>query len=214
MTLFDPDPSESRDLLGDPSSSAIFIPAFLDASEATLLQDSLTKSVRWSRPSISFYGKTSLLPREVAWIADGGRTYGYSGVSSNPQPWPDCLADVRSKISDEAGRVFNSVLLNRYRNGDDTVSWHSDDERELGPNPTIASLSLGASRKFRLRHKSSRQTIDIVLVHGSLLVMSGRCQTDWEHQIPREKTVQNERLNLTFRWVYTHEEVRQNFTPR
>jgi alkylated DNA repair dioxygenase AlkB len=203
MTLFDPPADEPRELLGDPLSSAEYFPDFLPRSEAEALLAGLVAQLTWSRPTISFYGRTSLIPREVSWIAEDGLTYGYSGISTNPQRWPTILSPIRKQVEERSRTVFNSVLVNRYRDGNDTVGWHSDNERELGSCPVIASLSLGATRRFCFRNRVTKKTVDVNLESGSLVIMSGRCQLDWEHRIPRDKSVLGERLNLTFRTVFS-----------
>jgi len=202
MTLFDPPADEPRELLGDPHSSAEYVPNFLSGSEAEALLAGLVARLTWSRPTISFYGRSSLIPREVSWIAEDGLTYGYSGISTNPQQWPTILYPIRRQVEERSETKFNSFLVNRYRNGNDTVGWHSDNERELGTYPVIASLSLGATRRFCFRNRMTKKTVDIDLQSGSLVIMSGRCQIDWEHRIPRDKSVLGERLNLTFRTIF------------
>jgi alkylated DNA repair dioxygenase AlkB len=192
---------DPQGLLPPGKSSAIYLPSFLDDDEATIIFEKLNSETQWLQPDIKMFGKKSKLPREVSWVADAENTYRYSGITSTPQPWTQLLEQLRLRISEAAGTAFNSVLLNRYRDGNDTVAWHSDDEPELGFMPTIASLSLGADRRFQLRSKETRETIEKRLAHGSLLIMSGDCQKDWIHQIPRERRVLSPRINLTFRQV-------------
>ena len=200
LTLFgDTGPTE---LLGDHGAQAIYVADFLDTDSADAYFTHLNSATRWDRPQIQMYGKTSVLPREVAWIADPGVAYSYSGVSSPPQRWPIHLHDLRVQVEEQSGANFNSVLINRYRDGHDKVAWHAGDEPELGLEPTIASVSLGAERRFQLRHKETRQTVEVRLGHGSLLIMSGTCQRDWIHQVPREARVMESRINLTFRWIH------------
>jgi len=199
LALFDPEGPTS--LLPDGDARATYIPQFVDEGADELMHQ-LEVSLRWDRPEIHMFGKTTPLPREVAWVADEGVRYRYSGVSSDVQPWTEPLEALRTRIEEETGTRFNSVLVNRYRNGRDGVAWHADDEPELGPLPTIASVSLGAERRFQLRHKETRQTVEVRLGHGSLLIMSGTCQRDWIHQVPREARVMESRINLTFRWIH------------
>jgi alkylated DNA repair dioxygenase AlkB len=137
----------------------------------------------------------------TAWFGDGGEPYTYSGLTLKPHPWSSDLMDLKSQCDDKGGVRFNSMLANLYRDGKDSVSWHSDDEPELGRNPTIASISLGAERRFDLRHKKTGETIKEILPSGSLVIMSGECQHHWIHQIAKTKKVTDPRINLTFRVI-------------
>ena len=135
-------------------------------------------------------------------MGDPGTTYTYSGLRLDPDPWSPPVLELRAVASEAAGCEFNSVLLNRYRSGRDALAWHADDEPELGPEPTIASVSLGASRRFRLRRRDDHATsIGLDLPGGSVLVMAGATQRDWEHCVPRTARPVGERLNLTFRRI-------------
>ncbi|MEI8007520.1 MAG: alpha-ketoglutarate-dependent dioxygenase AlkB [Bacteroidota bacterium] len=177
---------------------------FLSPSEAILLIQKLKTSIEWRQESIKMYGKVYPIPRQTAWYGEDGRNYAYSGIMCNPSPWTHELLELKNRIEallplDQ----FNSVLLNRYRNGNDKVSWHSDDEKELGINPTIASISLGATRRFDLRHKTDKsKTFKLNLSSGSLLIMKGELQHFWEHQVPQQKLIVDERINLTFRRIH------------
>jgi alkylated DNA repair dioxygenase AlkB len=142
------------------------------------------------------------MPRLTAWYADPGAAYTYSGLRNDPLPWTPELAELRDAVAARLDHRFNSVLLNRYRSGDDGVSWHSDDERELGGEPLIASLSFGATRRFLLRDRSTRKlAASLPLEHGSLLVMRGRSQRDFQHCVPKDPRATGERINLTFRTI-------------
>jgi alkylated DNA repair dioxygenase AlkB len=152
---------------------------------------------------ITLYGRTTQLPRSVAWIANDELNYGYSGISTEPIPWPTFLIPTRRAIEARTGCPFNSVLVNRYQDGNETVGWHSDDEPELGPSPTVASLSLGATRRFLMRNVVARTRYEWRLGHGDLIVMSGSCQDEFEHSVPRAKRVTEPRINLTFRRVFS-----------
>lgn len=186
------------DLISEVESRVTYWPEFLSTDEADQILD-LTEELHWERPVITMFGRTTPIPRDVVWVSEG-QTYSYSnGVNTRPQPWPAWLSDLRIRITTHTHHEFNSCLLNRYRNGLDSVAWHADDEPELGECPVIASVSLGAQRRFRLRNKVSRQTVEIRPEHGSLIVMSGYCQRLWEHTVPREKRVLEPRVNLTFR---------------
>jgi alkylated DNA repair dioxygenase AlkB len=176
---------------------------FLSFSEANLLLQKLKKSIDWRQESIKMYGKVYPVPRETAWYGEEGNNYTYSGIMCNPSPWTPELLELKTQIEVLVpGEKFNSVLLNKYRDGNDKVSWHSDDEKELGVNPTIVSLSLGATRRFDLRHKTDKsKTFKLNLSSGSLLIMKGELQHFWEHQIPQQKLILDERINLTFRKI-------------
>jgi len=173
---------------------------FLPEKVSTALLGHLIATVPWRQDQIRVYGKTHDLPRLQQWYGDSGTTYTWSGIKMDPLPWSPELEDVRTKIEALTGWRANSVLLNYYRNGKDTVGWHADDEPELGTDPTIVSLSLGADRDFLLRPKGDRsgEKIKISLEDGSLLVMSGETQTNWEHCLPR-RSFAGERVNATFR---------------
>jgi alkylated DNA repair dioxygenase AlkB len=139
----------------------------------------------------------------TAWYADTGLTYTYSGVTHAAIPWTPALAEVRRRVEEASGAPFNSVLLNYYRDGADSMGYHADDEEELGVNPVIASISLGAVRQFFLKHPKSGEKLKYDLAHGSLLVMGGTCQHHWVHAVPKAKTALGERINLTFRKILT-----------
>jgi alkylated DNA repair dioxygenase AlkB len=197
--------SEVEDLLGgSPSgsgSSAILYRAALTPDQSQNLFQRLNDEVEWEQQEITVYGKTHLQPRLVAWYGDAGSTYTYSGLTLQPRPWFDPILQIKAICESLADVTFNSVLLNLYRDGEDTVGWHSDDEPALGQNPVIASVSLGAVRRFDLRHQTTKETVKTPLPSGSVLLMSGRLQTDWSHQIPRTKRVDAPRINLTFRRI-------------
>jgi alkylated DNA repair dioxygenase AlkB len=180
-----------------------FAPAWLPPTEADARFAGLRASVLWSQGTITMFGRSLLEPRLTAWF--GEADYTYSGRTVHAAPWTPDLADLRDRVSRAAGASFNAVLLNRYRDGNDSMGMHSDDEPELGSNPTIASVSLGASRRFVLspKTKSARRggTYELELGHGSLLVMSGECQHRYRHGVPKEPGRQGERINLTFRLI-------------
>ena len=153
----------------------------------------------WRAESVVVYGKRHLQPRLTAWY--GEASYTYSGLQLDPLPWTDLLLDIRAAVESACGQGFNSVLLNRYRDGRDSMGMHSDDEPELGEQPVIASLSFGTTRTFILRHKRNKQTVRLPLEDGSLLVMGGRLQEHWLHGINKSARPLGERLNLTFRYI-------------
>ena len=162
------------------------------------------KHIAWRQDSISLYGKVHPLPRLSAWYGDQDCAYSYSGIEMHPMLWTEPLKWLNHQLSAVVKQRFNSVLLNWYRNGDDHISWHSDDEAVLGINPLIASVNFGASRRFLLRRKEQHATkIEIPLHHGSVLVMAGALQHHWQHSIPKQKSIQSSRINLTFRQIFT-----------
>ena len=153
----------------------------------------------WRQESVVVYGKRHLQPRLTAWY--GAASYTYSGLKLDPLVWTPLLLAIRAAVETACGQRFNSVLLNRYRNGQDSMGMHSDDEPELGEEPAIASLSYGTTRSFILRHKRNKQTVRLALEAGSLLLMSGQLQKYWLHGINKSARPLGERLNLTFRYI-------------
>ena len=147
------------------------------------------------------FGKEVLIPRCTSWYGDENMHYKYSGINNIPLPWTDELNELKAKVEQQANATFNSVLLNQYRDGNDSVGWHADDEKELGENPIIASINFGATRAFILKHNTTKEKIIIDLTHGSLLVMGGAMQHNWKHTIPKRKKVIDTRVNLTFRLI-------------
>jgi alkylated DNA repair dioxygenase AlkB len=173
-------------------------------NQASKLLKTLKDEIEWTQNTIRFYGKESLVPRLEAWYGDSGKSYAYSGIHMDPKPWTKELITIKQTIEPLAGVVFNSVLINYYRDGKDRVAWHSDDEKELGKNPVIGSVSLGAERKFKLRHKKYKTNglkHEIMLNHGSFLLMKGSTQHHWMHEIPRTAKPIGPRINLTFRII-------------
>jgi alkylated DNA repair dioxygenase AlkB len=176
---------------------------WLPPPEAGLAFAELRGETPWKSESIRIAGRLIPVPRLTAWYGDPDATYTYSGLRNEPLPWTPLLRALRARAGETAGAPFNSVLLNRYRDGRDSMGWHSDDERELGDDPVIASLSLGAPRRFVLRHTRRRgRSITLVLEDGSLLVMGGTTQHFYRHAVPKEDEA-GERINLTFRWIRT-----------
>jgi alkylated DNA repair dioxygenase AlkB len=177
--------------------------AFYSPTESDALFADLTANIVWEQKPIQFMGKTVMQPRLTAWYGDEGKSYTYSGLTVEPMPWTPTLLAMKARVEAAAGITFNSVLLNRYRTGQDSVGWHSDDEPELGTNPVIASISLGAPRNFQLKHKrNSDLKLTIELTSGTLLLMRGTTQHFWKHQIPKTTKVLGPRINLTFRVIY------------
>ena len=196
MSLFE----EPRELLPYDGSALLYDWVLGDQSWTHYMSE-LGDQVRWGVPTIRMFGKEYLQPREVAWYGDPGCEYTYSGSKMELLEWIPPVLELKAIAEEKAGVVFNSVLINRYRDGNDKVSWHSDDEPELGSQPTIASISLGATRRFKFRHLEDRTVVEAELTSGSLVVMSGLSQKCWEHEIPRQTAVKEPRINLTFRTV-------------
>jgi alkylated DNA repair dioxygenase AlkB len=162
----------------------------------------LLRTIDWRPETLLIFGERRTVPRLVAWHGDRDAVYAYSGTRHLPLPWTPALVRVRNRVTELCGSEFNSVLANRYRSGQDAMGWHADDEPELGNEPVIASLSLGATRRFRLRHRARpRKTHSFDLPHGSLLVMSGDTQRLYQHALPKRAGITAPRINLTFRRI-------------
>lgn len=158
----------------------------------------------WTQPQVFLHGRHYPVPRLVAWYGDAEASYRYSGLVHQPLPWTPLLAQIRARVEAAAGQPLNGVLLNYYRDGQDSMGWHSDDEPELGPEPLVASLNLGGSRRFDLRRKGhSRIEHSLQLEHGTLLVMRGATQHHWQHQVAKTAQPVAPRINLTFRLIRT-----------
>ena len=151
------------------------------------------------------FGRIVPAPRLEAWYGDPEAAYSYSGLAHDPMPWTADLQAIRMAAERASGARFNSVLANLYRDGSDSNGWHADDEPELGETPAIASLSLGATRRFLFRHRASGERVEIQLEAGTLLIMRGAVQQCWQHSVPKQRTVQAARINLTFRSVAVHD---------
>lgn len=164
----------------------------------------LITSTPWQQDTLSFGGKPILVPRLQAWYGDPASNYGYSGLKLVVNPWTPLLAALRDELQERLELPFNSVLLNWYRHGNDSVAWHADDEKELGPDPQIASLSYGATRRFELKHRTRKdlKKFSIDLADGSLLLMGSGVQKNYLHQIPKQSGLLSDRLNLTFRFIH------------
>lgn len=174
----------------------------LGESAETLLHH-LIETISWRSESIVLWGKTHAQPRLIAWYGDEGKRYTYSGLTLVPLPWTPLLAHLRQRVEQLTAAHFNSVLLNYYRDGHDSMGFHSDDEPELGPNPIIASLSLGEERVFILKHRTKRHVkpVRMSLASGSVLLMQGETQRYWKHGIEKDKRACGPRINLNFRRI-------------
>jgi len=176
---------------------------FLQPASADLLFNQLLNQLAWSEETINMFGKPLLVPRLVCWYGDSDAIYKYSGALHHPLPWIDPLLNIKTRLESFTHQTFNSVLGNLYRNQQDSMGWHSDNEKELGSEPFIASVSLGETRIFKARHKTTRQQVTLELSHGSLLTMSGNFQQNWQHCIPKCKVSRSPRINLTYRYIFS-----------
>lgn len=180
----------------------LYYSSFFDKKESDRIFKTLLETIEWKQDKIVMYGKELPLPRLSAWYGDNNKPYTYSGITLNPLPWTDELLLIKEKIESEAKVIFSSVLINRYRDGQDYVGWHTDAEKELGKNPVIGSVNFGATRKFQLRRiDNHREKFEVELKHGTFLVMQGSTQHFWQHQVPKTALKIGERLNLTFRVI-------------
>jgi alkylated DNA repair dioxygenase AlkB len=171
----------------------------LTHNEANRYFDLLLQTIVWENDEAVIFGKHIIAKRKVAWYGDSDYLYTYSNTTKKALSWTKELSDIRQIVEHSAGTKFNSCLLNLYHNGDEGIAWHSDDEKSLKENSTIASLSLGAERRFSFKHKLTKETISLVLEDGSLLIMKDATQINWLHSLPKSKKITGPRINLTFR---------------
>ena len=173
----------------------------LNSKSASRIFDLLMKNILWKNDEVIIFGKRIITKRKAAWYGDSDYLYTYSNSTKQALPWTEELSWLRQIIEELIGTKFNSCLLNLYHNGNEGMGWHSDDEKSLGKNNTIASLSLGAERKFLFKHKQTKQIVSLLLEHGSLLVMKEATQSNWLHSLPKSKDLIDSRINLTFRTI-------------
>jgi alkylated DNA repair dioxygenase AlkB len=196
MDLF----SDSQNLL--PYDGEVLYHGYvLDVNQATSYYETLLNTIAWQHDKAIIYGKHIITKRKVAWYGNERYNYTYSKTTRQALPWTDALLEIKKIVDAASGCVFNSCLLNLYHSGEEGMAWHSDDEKALGTNTVIASLSLGAARKFSFKHKKTSEKRDILLEPGSLLVMQGTTQTHWLHRLPQSTRVKQPRINLTFRTI-------------
>jgi alkylated DNA repair dioxygenase AlkB len=185
-----------------PDAEIIYYPQLFDKEQADNIYTELLKEIAWQQDNITVYGKTHPQPRLTALYGNDGKPYSYSNITMQPKPWNSLLQKIKYYIEASTECQFTTVLLNQYRDGKDSNGWHADNEKELGTNPIIASLSLGAERVFQLKHNTiSEAKKNIILEHGSLLLMKGSTQHFWKHQIPKTTKPIGNRINLTFRSI-------------
>jgi alkylated DNA repair dioxygenase AlkB len=171
----------------------------MDKQQADHYLDKLLNNIAWKNDEAIIFGRHIITKRKVAWYGDAGYSYAYSGTTRHALPWTKELLELKAIVESLTATVYNSCLLNLYHAGDEGMAWHSDDEKALGKDSTIASLSFGAERKFALKHRLNKQGTSVLLEHGSLLVMKGTTQSHWLHSLPKTKKVSTPRVNLTFR---------------
>lgn len=176
-------------------------PAWLGADDADRLFATLLAGIAWENHPVRLFGREIPAPRLSCWMGDPGAAYRYSGMVRVPRPWHPAVHGLGLRLAAGLGVDFNSVLANLYRDGADAMGWHADDEPELGPAPVIASVSLGATRRFLLRRRAGTERHALALPHGSLLVMAGATQAAWQHALPRTRRPTGPRINLTFRRI-------------
>lgn len=182
---------------------ALLFPAFFSQTESDIYVNQLRKEVEWKQEPIKIFGKEIMQPRLTAWYGDSHKPYSYSGITMHPLQWKEPLIAIRKKTESIAAVKFTSALLNYYRNGQDSMGWHRDNEKELGYHPVIASVSFGEQRTFQFRnYKNKTEKRSLLLTHGSLLLMRGDTNSYWEHQVPKTSKKVKERINITFRVIY------------
>lgn len=172
--------------------------------EANDYFDLLTKNIAWKNDEAIIFGKHIITKRKAAWYGNDDYAYTYSNTTRQALPWTEELLELKKMVEEKTGATFNSCLLNLYHTGEEGMAWHSDDEKSLGKNTTIASFSFGAERKFSFRHKQTKETVSIVLENGSLLIMKDATQTHWLHRLPPTQKIKKARINLTFRTITDH----------
>lgn len=186
-----------------PDAKLVYYPKFLNTSEADFYFTTFLKELKWEQHNIKIFGKTIPQPRLTALYAENNISYSYSNLTLHPHLFTPQLKELQQKLISVTECSFTHSLANLYRDGNDSMGWHSDDEKELGENPVIASLSLGDVRKFQLKHKFRKELkCDLDLEHGSLLIMEGATQHFWKHQLPKTKKDKSPRINLTFRRIF------------
>jgi alkylated DNA repair dioxygenase AlkB len=204
-------PSRTPETFDLPEANIVFYREFFSPEESNSFMSDLLANTAWRQEQIKWYGKPMDLPRLTAWYGDEGKVYKYSGITVEPTPWTPLLLHIKQAIEDVSGLTFNSVLLNLYRNGRDSVSWHSDDEPGLGVNPIIGSVSFGETRPFNFRHKKDKNLrFKVDLTSGSYLLMRGPTQDFWDHEIPKTSRSIGPRINLTFRRIVEEKPVERN----
>lgn len=200
MDLFSTEPEENRNLL--PYEGTVrYYGKLMSTHDAGHYFDVLMNNIEWKNDEAVVFGKHILTKRKVAWYGDQEFEYTYSNITKRALPWTPVLLELKEIAEKTLGETFNSCLLNLYHTGEEGMAWHSDGEKDLKKNGAIGSMSFGAERKFAFKHKESKQTVSLILEHGSLLVMKDETQTHWLHRLPPTKQTHKARVNLTFRTI-------------
>jgi alkylated DNA repair dioxygenase AlkB len=198
MDLFNQHIDETINYL--PQDGAVnYYGKLLTVKQADHYLDKLLNTIHWKNDEAVIFGRHIITKRKVAWYGNDNYDYTYSNITRHALKWTKELLELKQLVEEKTGGTFNSCLLNLYHNGDEGMAWHSDDEKTLGENSAIASFSFGAERKFSFKHRQTKETISMMLEHGSLLVMKGATQTHWLHCLPKSKRITTPRVNLTFR---------------
>jgi alkylated DNA repair dioxygenase AlkB len=200
MDLFNPESDENYNLLSKDGTVNYYGKVF-SKDEADFYLECLINHIEWKNDEAVIFGKHIITKRKVAWYGDIDFEYTYSNTTKRALPWTKELLELKLVTEYRTGETFNSCLLNLYHSGDEGMAWHSDGEKDLKQNGAIGSLTFGAERKFSFRHKQTKETVSLILEHGSLLVMKGTCQTYWLHRLPPTKQITKPRVNLTFRTI-------------
>jgi len=201
MDLFNNEIDGSKNLL--PKDGVVnYYGKLLTHTQANQYFDCLNEKIEWKNDQTIIYGKLIVTKRKVAWYGDQDFEYTYSNTTKKALPWTKELLELKSIAEVRTGEKFNSCLLNLYHSGGEGMAWHSDAEKDLKKNGAIGSMSFGAERKFVFKHKETKETVSMILEHGSLLVMKGATQTNWLHQLPPMKRIIRPRINLTFRTIH------------
>lgn len=199
--LFSDPEQKQPELMPMRDGKVTFMRDFLTTAQANQYFSVFSTSLAWQQDTIKMYGKEVKIPRLHSWYGENEAAYAYSGIMLQPKSWTPELLDLKSQCEILAKVRFNSVLVNYYRDGQDSMGWHSDNEPELGEQPVIASVSLGQVRDFDFRHINTKQKVRLTLTPGSLLIMAGDTQTFWQHAVPKRTASMSGRINLTFRYI-------------
>jgi|SRR5690606_25408713 len=200
VNLFEKDIDRTRNLLPEDGTVNYYGKLF-NQQEADAYLESLLNDIQWKNDEAIIFGKKIITKRKVAWYGEKAFEYTYSNTTKRALPWTKELLKLKGVIEKVSGETFNSCLLNLYHNGEEGMAWHSDDEKDLQRDGAIASLSFGAERKFAFKHKETKEKVELVLEHGSLLIMKGTTQSHWLHRLPPTKRISTARVNLTFRTI-------------
>lgn len=181
--------------------TVVYFGRILDSESINVFYNQLLVEIPWQSDEVMMFGKRIIMKRKMAWFADDGISYTYASSRKEALPWTETLLKLKQIVSDSSGHTYNSCLLNLYQDGEQAMGWHADNEKQLLKNGAIASVSLGAERKFAFKHRTNADRVDVVLENGSLLLMKDETQQHWLHRLPPTKRVKSPRINLTFRTI-------------